>query len=56
MHINFDYLGITVPGYVLVISNEQSIANWSRCSVGRNGEPCVQCVIQLDNVSCVLYP
>lgn len=51
--INFIGPGVTVPGYVLLIGRESSVANWNRCG-NYNSEQCFHCVVQLDNVSCAI--
>lgn len=46
-------IGVSVPGYVLVIIGDSSIADWDRCGI-YNGGQCLHCVVQLDNVNCAI--
>lgn len=47
------YIGVAIPGYVLVImSGASSVDDWDRCGNYNSGQ-CLHCVIELDNVSVV---
>lgn len=53
MHL-LAYVGVTIPGYVLVImSGESSVADWDRCGNYNSAGQCLRCVVELDNVSIV---